>query len=119
MANSKDQKTREDDLPGKEQLGAQALPPITDVKASRTEYRPRDGVHLAEAGDVVLDNWVGKVDGKRTRVFRGTPVEDLSPAVKKALETTGIQTGRISYEDLGLRPPGVGPGARILGVKEG
>lgn len=114
-------KIRDEDLPNKELLGAQALPPVTDINmnASRSQYRPREGVHLAEAGEVVLDNWTGKVDGKRTRVFRGTPVGDLPPAVRKALSDTGIKTGKITYEELGLRPAGTGPGARILGVKEG
>jgi hypothetical protein len=111
---------RTDDLPNKEQLGAQALPPITDVKATdRGEYRPQKGVHLAEAGEVALDNWTGKVDGRRVTVQRGTQVKALPANVRKALDASGVRFGQITYEELGLRQPGYGPGARVVGVNEG
>jgi len=134
MAN---QKTRDDEGPqpgqpeptkgkplGTDQLGAQALPPITDLKGpgagARSDYRPRKGIHLAEQGECVLDNWVGKVDGKRTTVNRGTPVQDLAPAVRKVLEADkNIAFGRITYEELGQREPGFSGGAKIVNVSEG
>lgn len=105
------------------QLGAQALPPLTDMKGpgagAKTDYGPRAGIHLAQQGECVLENWVGKVDGKRTRVARGTPIQDLHPSVKKALEAHKAPFGRITYEELGQREPGYSGGAKIVNVTEG
>ncbi len=105
------------------QLGAQALPPITDMKGpgagAKSDYRPRRGIHLAEQGECVLENWVGKVDGKRVSVFRGTPIADLDAPVKKALQQSKMQFGRITYEELGQREPGYSGGAKIVNVSEG
>lgn len=106
------------------QLGAQALEGITDMKGPgvtdhRGEYRPRQDVHLARAGRVALENWTGRVNGKRVRVYRGAPADQIPADVQAAMQKSGCGIGELTFEDLGLRTPQEDRGARVVNVKEG
>lgn len=82
--------------------------------SNTVEYRPDRKIHLAEAGRVALSNWVGKVAGKRVRVYRGAQATKIPEAVQKAMAASGVAIGVITYEELGLRPPGqTGPIRRL------
>lgn len=69
------------------------------------EFRMKPGVHLAQAGIVVKEAWIGKVSGRSVRVYRGAPEAALPIEVRKAVLASGIEIGRITYEELGLAPP--------------
>jgi hypothetical protein len=69
------------------------------------EYRMKAGVHLAQAGSVVKEAWIGRVCGRSVRVYRGAPEAALPAEVRKAVQASGIEIGRITYEELGLAPP--------------
>lgn len=68
------------------------------------EFRKKKDVHLAEAGRVVREDWVGRVCGRSVRVYRGAPEGSLPAAVKAALAESGIEIGIITHEELGIRP---------------
>jgi hypothetical protein len=85
----------------------------------RIEFRPNPKVHLVEAGDVALSNWVGRVGDRRVRVYRGAPAKKIPDAVQKAMAESGVLIGRITLEELGLRSvPGRQAGARIVSVTD-
>lgn len=69
------------------------------------EFRLRKKIPLPEAGNVVKDNWVGRVCGRRVRVYRGCPEAEVPEAVKAELTKSGIEIGKVTYEDLGFAPP--------------
>jgi hypothetical protein len=78
------------------------------------EYRPDRKIHLAEAGKVALSNWVGKVAGRRVRVYRGAQASKIPEPIQKAMAASGVGCGIITYEELGVRPPGqAGPIRRV------
>lgn len=78
------------------------------------EYRPNRKIHIAEAGKVALGNWVGKVAGRRVRVYIHAQASKIPEAIQKAMAADGIGIGIVTYEDLGVRPPGQnGPIRRI------
>ena len=76
--------------------------------SSPIEYRQKRGVHLADAGRVVKQAWVGRVLGRSVRVYRGTPESALPSAVRRALADSKIEVGVITLEELGLRPSATG-----------
>jgi hypothetical protein len=85
----------------------------------RMEYRPNPKVHLAEAGDVALSNWVGRVGDRRVRVYRGASAKKIPDAVQKAMADSGVLIGRITLEELGMRSlPGRPAGARVIAVTD-
>lgn len=69
------------------------------------EYRMKAGVHLAQAGSVVKEAWIGRVCGRSVRVYRGAQEASLPLQVRQAVRASGIEIGRITYEELGLAPP--------------
>ena len=87
----------------KEETGAA---PAASASSEPVEYRPNRKVHLAEAGKVALSNWVGKVGNRRVRVYRGAQATAIPEPVQKAMIASGVQLGVITYEELGVRPPG-------------
>lgn len=74
------------------------------------EYRMKPGVHLARAGSVVKEAWIGRVCGRSVRVYRGAPEAALPLEVRKAVRASGIEIGVITWEELNLTPPGPGVG---------
>lgn len=70
------------------------------------EFRMKPGVHLARAGSVVKEAWIGKVNGRSVRVYRGAPEAALPLEVRKAVRASSIEIGVITFEELGLQPPG-------------
>jgi hypothetical protein len=72
--------------------------------AGPIEYRQKKGVHLADAGRVVKEAWVGRICGRSVRVYRGAPEGVLPAAVKAALETAGIEVGVVTLAELGITP---------------
>lgn len=79
------------------------------AEISRTEFRPKPNVHLAEAGKVALGNWVGRVGNRNVRVYRGAPAGEIPPAVQEAMRKSGIGVGVVTYEELNMvkaRPRG-------------
>jgi hypothetical protein len=78
------------------------------------EFRLLKKVALPEAGRVVRENWVGKVMGRRVRVFRGAQEHTIPDVVKAELQKSGIEIGVITWEELGLKPPTPVPAFRNL-----
>lgn len=68
------------------------------------EFRPRKGLHLAKAGRVVKEAWIGRILGRSVRVYRGAQESSLPLAVRAAVDESGIEIGVITLEELGLRP---------------
>jgi len=68
------------------------------------EYRQKKGVHLAEAGRVVKEAWVGRICGRSVRVYRGAPEATLPTPVRAAILSAGIEIGVITLDELGIRP---------------
>jgi hypothetical protein len=100
MAQAKEATTTKEQDP--KPKGAVEMPP----GSGPVEYRMRPGVHLAQAGSVVKEAWIGMVCGRSVRVYRGAPDAALPAEVRKAVRASGIEIGRITYEELGLAPPG-------------
>ena len=56
--------------------------------------RPPVGQHVSSLGDVVIGNWLGRVDGKNVRVVHGTPVRGLPDfLVRRIAQTEGQRVG--------------------------
>lgn len=68
------------------------------------EYRRTENLHLARAGRVVKENFVGRILGRSVRVYYGAPEAKLPDAVRKVLAEHNIPIGIITLEELGLRP---------------
>jgi hypothetical protein len=75
-------------------------------ESGKVEYRPNPRVHLAESGTVVLDNWVGSIGAISVRVYYGAQIASMPEAVVKGLRAAGVNIGKITYAELGLRPRG-------------
>lgn len=69
------------------------------------EYRPDLDVALPEAGDIALENWVGRVGNRRVRVYRGARAKKIPAEVIKAMAASECHVGRVTWHELGLRPP--------------
>jgi hypothetical protein len=80
-------------------------------QASSADYRPNRKIHLTAAGPVALGNWVGLVDGKRVRVYRGAQADGIPQSVQKAMAADGVDVGVITPEELGMRQA---PGTNTL-----
>jgi len=69
------------------------------------EYRRPKNVHLARAGRVVKQDWIGRVMDRSVRVYYGAQESALPDPVRQAVLKSGIQIGIMTYQELGLAPP--------------
>lgn len=102
MAQAKDQNQQPRD--NEPRPGPAPGKPMPDGKGP-LEYRRAKKTHLAEAGRVVKQDWIGRVCDRSVRVYYGAQEKNLPDAVRKAVLASKIEIGVITYAELGLRPP--------------
>lgn len=68
------------------------------------EYRPKRGLHITKAGPVALGNWIGRVEGRRVRVYRGAQERGIPPQIRTAMAASGVAIGVVTPQDLGMIP---------------
>lgn len=78
--------------------------PMPDGKGP-LEYRRNKKMHLAQAGRVVKQDWIGRVCDRGVRVYYGAQEKNLPDAVRKAVLASNIEIGVITYAELGLPDP--------------
>jgi hypothetical protein len=90
-----------------------------DAAGDRIEYRAPRSACIAELGEVVLSNWIGRIGNRHVRVYRGAVVAKIPPRVLEAIAASDVGTGYVTHAELGIKAPQGGPvrGATVRTVQ--